>query len=135
MSRALLAVAFVALVPMLSGCTLLKEEEPFQVTVRSELTDPWTGTVRVLDEDGAQVFSRQVTVSRTSIRTPYSIQELDGTHTFAVESGGWRWQDTTSMVPGESGWTVVVRAPGDVCFEYVRGGAAGGSVCPERVAA
>lgn len=134
-SRSVWAAASLLLLPALSGCTLLKDEEPFQVRVTTGLSDPWTGTVTIRDEEGAQVFSRQVTLSRTSIRTPFHIGELEGPHTFVVESGGWRWQDTAAMAPGESGWTVLVHQPDRVCFEYVRDGAASGPVCPERAPA
>ena len=130
MSRATLAaLAMAALAVPLSGCsTLLKDEEPFKVQVFSEMADPWTGTIVVGEEGGDEVFRKTLTITRTSLRTPYHLPELDGRFTFAVEAEGQRWEDTRAMTPGTASWTIRVSAS-QVCFDFLDDGA-GDSVCP-----
>lgn len=122
------SLAAVALLVPLSGCALLKDEDPFKIQLFSDMTDDWTGTVIVAEPDGDERFHKTLTLSRASVRTPYHIGELDGTFVFAVESSGRRWEHTTAMTPGSATWTIRV-AVGSVCFEFLDDGASD-SVCP-----
>lgn len=132
MSRpALVALAALALAAALSGCTLLKDEEPFVVRVASERTEPTQVTVAVEEADGGEVFRTSLSVSRTTLRTPYHLPELDGDFRFSVEADGQRWEDAKSVTPGKSSWTVLLKADGSVCFQYLDDGDSD-AVCPEE---
>ena len=106
------------LVAGLAGCdTLLKDEEPFEILVVSDLRDPWSGAIVVETADGEQVFRKPVTITTNSIRTAYHIGALEGEHMFAAESGGRRWETTRLVHEGDS-LTYVIRSATEVCFDF-----------------
>lgn len=126
---ALLVVA-VPLAALLSGCTLLSDEEPFRVAVHSQMREPWTGTVVVSEADGDERFRKTYTITQNSIRTQDYLNELVGEFVFVVESPDWRWEDTQAMGAGKSSWTVTVVQPDRVCYRYSVDGATS-EACPE----
>ena len=120
-------VLVLAVVPALAGCTLLKDEEPFEILLVSQMDDASSGAIVVTDGDGDEVFRKPASLTRKSIHTAYHIPALDGTHTVAWESGGQTWSDTRPFREGDS-VTIVLRSPTEVCFEF-RQATGNSSVC------
>ena len=116
--RTALAAAFALLLAStLAGCTLLKDEEPFEILIVSEMEEARSGSIVVTDEDGDTVFRKALTLTDNSIRTAYHIPALEGQHTVGWDSGGQSWSDTRQFHEGDS-VTIILRSPTEVCFEF-----------------
>ena len=111
------ALAALLVAAGLAGCTLLKDEEPFELLIVSDMAEDRSGSIVVTGEDGDSVFRKALTVNDDSIRTAYHLPALEGTHTLAWESVGRTWSDTREFHEGDS-VTIVLRSPTEVCFEY-----------------
>lgn len=115
------------LAPSLAGCTLLTDEEPFEILLVSEMEETRTGSIVVTDDGGGEVFRKSLSVSDDTIRTAFHIGALEGRHTVAWESEGRSWSDTREFREGDS-VTIVLRSATEVCFDF-RQTTGNGRVC------
>jgi hypothetical protein len=128
-THGVVTLAMMALAVATSGCTLIHDDVPFQISVINDQDADWAGVVVVVDDAGHERFRRALTVSEHSISLTIDIPPLVGDFRFIAESGGSRWEATASSAEGPYSWAVVVDAAGVVCFDLHL--AAPRTVCPE----
>lgn len=128
------ASASVLLAVATSGCTLITDDEPFRISVINQQPTEWQGTVIVLDDEGGERFRRALTVTGRSMSLTLDLPPLVGDFTFAVESGGGRWQGRATTAEGSYSWTILIGERGTVCFDFLLAGT-GRTDCPTRTTA